>query len=185
MTVDGDRIWFERVGSAQADLEDNDPASLRRVASWVGLQPADAGLEARELGRHGRLRPAISNAGFPHLMLPVENLGALGRCTPPPDEATDLGIGGIYCFTAVRAGGVRARALFPASTGAVEDPGTGSAAASLGLYLADRIGDIDFEIEQGVELGRPCRIDVSGREGSVRVGGRCELVLEGDLRRLP
>ena len=185
VTVDGDRIWFERDGSAQPDLEDHNPDALRRVASWVGLQPSEAGLEARELGRHGRLRPAIADAGLPHLMLPVENLGALGRCTPPPDEATGLGIGGIYCFTALRAGGVRARALFPASTGAVEDPGTGSAAASLGLYLADRIGDIDFEIEQGVELGRPCRIDVSGREGSVRVGGRCELVLEGDLRRLP
>jgi trans-2,3-dihydro-3-hydroxyanthranilate isomerase len=185
VTVDGDRIWFERSGSAQPDLEETNPDSLRRVASWVGLEPSEAGLEARELGRHGRLRPAIADAGLPHLILPVENLGALGRCVPPPDEATDLEIGGIYCFTAVRAGGVRARALFPASTGAVEDPGTGSAAASLGLYLAERIGDIDFEIEQGVELGRPCRIDVSAREGSVRVGGRCELVLEGDLRRLP
>jgi trans-2,3-dihydro-3-hydroxyanthranilate isomerase len=185
VTVDGDRIWFERDGSAQPDLEDNNPDSLRRVASWVGLEPSAAGLEARELGRHGRLRPAIADAGLPHLMLPVENLGALGRCVPPPDEATGMGIDGIYCFTAVRAGGVRARGLFPASTGAAEDPGTGSAAAALGLYLADRIDDIDFEIEQGVELGRPCRIDVSGREGSVRVGGRCELVLEGDLRRLP
>jgi trans-2,3-dihydro-3-hydroxyanthranilate isomerase len=185
VTVEGDKIWFERAGSAQPDLEDHDPNSLRQVASWVGLQPSEAGLEARELGRHGRLRPAIADAGLPHLMLPVENLGALGRCVPPPDEATGLGIGGIYCFTAVRAGGVRARALFPASTGVAEDPGTGSAAAALGLYLADRIDDIDFEIEQGVELGRPCRIHVSGREKSVRVGGRCELVLEGDLTRLP
>ncbi len=185
VTVDGERIWFERDGSAQPDLEDAKPDSPRRVASWVGLEPSAAGLEARELGRHGRLRPAIADAGLPHLIFPVENLGALERCVPPPDEATGLGIGGIYCFTAVRAGGVRARALFPASTGAVEDPGTGSAAASLGLYLADRIGDIDFEIEQGVELRRPCRIDVSGREGSVRVGGRCELVLEGALHRLP
>jgi trans-2,3-dihydro-3-hydroxyanthranilate isomerase len=185
VTVDGDRIWFERKGSAQPDLEENNPDSLRRVASWVGLEPSAAGLEARELGRHGRLRPAIADAGFPHLMLPVENLSALGRCVPPPDEATGLGIEGIYCFTAVRAGGVRARGLFPPSTGAAEDPGTGSAAAALGLYLADRIDDIDFEIEQGIELGRPCRIDVSGREGLVRVGGRCVLVLEGDLRRLP
>ena len=185
VTVDGDRIWFERAGSAQPDLEDHNPDAERQVASWVGLEPSAAGLEARELGRHGRLRPAIADAGFPHLMLPVENLSALGRCVPPPDEATSLGIGGIYCFTAVRAGGVRARGLFPASTGAAEDPGTGSAAAALGLYLADRIDDIDFEIEQGVELGRPCRIYVVGREGSVRVGGRCALVLEGDLRRLP
>jgi trans-2,3-dihydro-3-hydroxyanthranilate isomerase len=185
VTVDGDRIWFERSGSAQPDLEEHNPDAVRRVASWVGLEPSEAGLEARELGRHGRLRPAIADAGLAHLMLPVENLSALGRCVPPPDEATGLGIGGIYCFTAVRAGGVRARGLFPPSTGAAEDPGTGSAAAALGLYLADRIDDIDFEIEQGVELGRPCRIYVSGRVGSVRVGGRCELVLEGDLRHMP
>lgn len=185
LTVDGDMIWLERTGSAEPDLEDHDPDSLRRVASWVGLKPGDAGLEARELGRHGRLRPAIADAGLPFLMLPVEDLRALGRCVPPPDEATASGIGGVYCFTAVRAGGVRARGLFPASTGAVEDPGTGSAAAALGLYLASRIGDIDFDIEQGVELGRPCHIHVSGREATVRVGGRCELVLEGDLRSLP
>jgi trans-2,3-dihydro-3-hydroxyanthranilate isomerase len=185
VTVDGDRIWFERGGSTQRDLEEHNPDWPRRVASWVGLEASVAGLEARELGRHGRLRPAIADAGIPHLILPVEDLGTLGRCVPPPDEATDLGIEGIYCFTAVRAGGVRARGLFPASTGAPEDPGTGSAAAALGLYLADRIGDIDFEIEQGVELGRPCRIDVTGREETVRVGGRCELVLEGELSHLP
>jgi trans-2,3-dihydro-3-hydroxyanthranilate isomerase len=185
VTVDGHRIWFERNGSAQPDLEDKNPDSLRRVASWVGLEPSAAGLEARELGRHGRLRPAIADAGLPHLILPVEDLSTLGRCVPPPDEATGLGIDGIYCFTAVRAGGVRARGLFPATTGAAEDPGTGSAAAALGLYLADRIGDIDFDIEQGVELGRPCRIDVVGREKTVRVGGRCELVLEGELSHLP
>ncbi len=185
VTVDGDRIWFERSGSAQRDLEEHNPDSLRRVAGWVGLEPSVAGMEARELGRPGRLRPAIADAGSPFLILPVEDLSTLGRCVPPPDEATGLGIGGIYCFTAVRAGGVRARGLFPASTGAAEDPGTGSAAAALGLYLADRIGDIDFEIEQGVELGRPCRIDVSARKETVRVGGRCELVLEGELRHLP
>jgi trans-2,3-dihydro-3-hydroxyanthranilate isomerase len=185
VTVDDDKIWFERSGSAGRDLEEHSPDSLRRVAGWVGLEPSVAGLEARELGRSGRLRPAIADAGTPFLILPVEDLSTLGRCVPPPDEATGLGIGGIYCFTAVRAGGVRARGLFPASTGTAEDPGTGSAAAALGLYLADRIGDIDFEIEQGVELGRPCHIHVSGRQETVRVGGRCELVLDGELRHLP
>jgi trans-2,3-dihydro-3-hydroxyanthranilate isomerase len=185
VTVDGDRIWFERTGSAQSDLEDHDPESLRRIAPWVGLEPSVVGLEARELGRHGRLRPAISDAGLPHLMLPVKDLRTLGQCVPPPQEATALGIDGIYCFTAVRAGGVRARGLFPAGTGAAEDPGTGSAAAALGVYLVARVDAIDFDIEQGVEFGRPCIIHVSGREETVRVGGRCELALEGELRSLP
>jgi trans-2,3-dihydro-3-hydroxyanthranilate isomerase len=184
VTVDGDRMWLERPGSTQPDIEDRSPNELRRVASWVGLEPSETGFEARELGRHGRFRPAIAEGGLPFLILPVRDLSALGRCVPPPDEATELGAG-IYCFTAVRAGGVRARALFPAGSGAREDPGTGSAAAALGIYLAGRVGDIDFEIEQGVEMGRPCRIYVSGREATVRVGGRCELVLEGDLRHLP
>jgi predicted PhzF superfamily epimerase YddE/YHI9 len=67
----------------------------------------------------------------------------------------------------------------------LEDPGTGSAAADLGLYLADRIGPIELEILQGVEMGRQCRLFVKGAEDEVRVGGRCELVFKGRLERLP
>jgi trans-2,3-dihydro-3-hydroxyanthranilate isomerase len=69
--------------------------------------------------------------------------------------------------------------------GIIEDPATGSAAAGLGLYLADRIGDIRFELAQGVEMGRPSRILVRARKDVVEIGGRCEPVLRGTLDVLP
>jgi trans-2,3-dihydro-3-hydroxyanthranilate isomerase len=92
--------------------------------------------------------------------------------------------GGYYCFTATQAGRVQARGFFP-GVGVSEDPATGSAAADLGVYLADRLGVIDFEIAQGVEMGRPSRMFVRAHPGRVEVGGSCHLVFRGELESLP
>ncbi|KAL8823990.1 MAG: hypothetical protein Q9191_005387 [Dirinaria sp. TL-2023a] len=57
---------------------------------------------------------------------------------------------------------IRSRMIAPAPIG--EDPGTGSAAATLGAYLALQRGkpaqSFKFCIEQGVEMGRTCQIGV-------------------------
>jgi PhzF family phenazine biosynthesis protein len=63
-----------------------------------------------------------------------------------------------------------------ASSGVVEDPATGAAAAAFGGYLREQglIGkDASFTIIQGVDMGRPSRINVSviGGEPGVRVSG--------------
>ena len=79
---------------------------------------------------------------------------------------------------------MEARGFFP-SYGIEEDPGTGSAAACLGIYLADRLGPIELEIAQGLHVGRPCKLHLKAREGSVEVGGRCEMVFEGRLVTVP
>jgi PhzF family phenazine biosynthesis protein len=69
----------------------------------------------------------------------------------------------------------RARDPF-AVGGVVEDPATGAAAAALGAYLRER-GEITppatFEIQQGVEMGRPSLLTVSiaPDEAGVRVSG--------------
>ncbi|MDQ3982659.1 MAG: PhzF family phenazine biosynthesis protein, partial [Actinomycetota bacterium] len=91
---------------------------------------------------------------------------------------------GVYCFTAVAAGRVRARALIP-STGIPEDAATGSAAACLGVYLADRVGPIEVQIDQGIEMGRPSHLKVWATATDVRVAGRCALLLSGKLESLP
>ncbi|HEV3471796.1 MAG TPA: PhzF family phenazine biosynthesis protein, partial [Actinomycetota bacterium] len=72
-----------------------------------------------------------------------------------------------------------------AGLGISEDPATGSAAAALGIYLADRVGEMNFEVAQGAEVGRPSRIKVTARPGSVQVAGRCELIFSGRLLALP
>jgi trans-2,3-dihydro-3-hydroxyanthranilate isomerase len=178
----GDETWFERGGSPGQDLEDREPDVVRRLGKALGIEAGEVGLEAREVGRSGHLRPAFSNAGLDQLMMPVKNVAALGRCRLDP--SFDDVAGGCYCFTAVQAGRLQARGFFPGS-GVPEDPATGSAAAALGIYLADRVGNIDFEIRQGIEMGRPSIIKVRARENVVEVGGRSVLVARGTLESLP
>lgn len=182
--ADGDRLWFERTGTARADLRDGDLGVGATIAGAVGLREDDLILEARELDRHGQLYPAVSSAGLDQLIVPVRNIAALGAASPNVDHMRALPGMGAYCFTAVGAGTIRARGFFP-EVNVPEDPATGSAAASLGIYLADRLGPIEFEVIQGVEMGRESHIHVVAEAGRVRVGGGCVLVFEGEISARP
>lgn len=184
VTVEGDSVYFRRTGTASADLEATNVRAHLDVARALRLEERDVTLEAYELGRPGVLRPALSEAGLRHFMVPLRDVGALGRVQVDQARLAELSPFGAYCFTGIGAGRVRARGFFP-STGIDEDPATGSAAACLGVYLADRLGEIEVALDQGVEMGRPSRILVSAKPGGVRVGGRCDLLLSGHLERLP
>jgi trans-2,3-dihydro-3-hydroxyanthranilate isomerase len=180
----GERSWFVRAGAAETDEDESNPDYSVRLARGLGLGDREVGLEARELGRSGHLRPAFASAGLRHLVVPLRDLDSLSRARPQPQALPDVNPGGFYCFTAVQAGRIRARAFFT-GIGVEEDPATGSGAADLGLYLADRIGPIDVEIVQGVEIGRLSRIHVRARPGAVEVGGACHHVFDGTLAALP
>jgi trans-2,3-dihydro-3-hydroxyanthranilate isomerase len=176
--------WFERPGRAHGDLEDSDEGAGLALAEALSLEPSEIGMEARELGRSGRLRPAVADAGVGHLMVPLRDPLSLARCSVRANLLAPVSKIGAYCFTATGAGTIEARGFFPGA-GVVEDPATGSAAAELGIYLAARLDHIDFEISQGMRIGRPSRLSVRARKSSVQVGGRCDLVLEGSLLELP
>lgn len=184
ISFEGEHVWLQRAGSSDADLVRSDPSSSAAIADALRLRPEDVRLEARELGRGGVLDPAYSDAGLRQLMVPLRDLRALEACRPVPDLISMLAGNGMYCFTAYQAGRVRCRGFFP-GVGVAEDPATGSAAAGLGLYLADRLGAIQLEALQGLEIGRPSRIQIRAEPGRVRVGGRCTLVLRGRLETLP
>ena len=70
--------------------------------------------------------------------------------------------------------------LFAPGVGVPEDPGSGSAAGPVGL-LARRlwITDSDVTIRSGIEMGRPCSIEVHAEAGEIRVGGAVTAVAEG------
>jgi trans-2,3-dihydro-3-hydroxyanthranilate isomerase len=178
-----EELWFERPGDVGADLEQRDPDSTRRLGKALDLDASQVGMEVRELGRSGFLRPAPASSGVASLMVPVRDASALSGCSPRSHLLQEFG-DGVYCFTAIQAGRIRARGFFPGA-GINEDPATGSAAASLGLYLADRIGPIDFELFQGVEARRPSHMWIKAAPGRVQVGGRCTLVLSGRFENLP
>jgi trans-2,3-dihydro-3-hydroxyanthranilate isomerase len=90
--------------------------------------------------------------------------------------------------------------MFAPELGVVEDAATGSAAGPLGVYLVRHgvaqpdvdspSGDARIRLEQGVEMGRPSRIDidvevaVTGETQTirdVRVGGEAVVIAEGEL----
>lgn len=184
LRFENERVWLRRSGHVEPDLETADPKVAERLAAALALEVSDIGLEARELGRSGRLRPALADAGLRQLMLPLRDIAALERSAPNARALLDEGRPDVYCFTAAQAGRVRARS-YMTGLGVQEDPATGSAGAGLGLYLADRVGAIDFEITQGVEVGRESSLLVRATPGSVEVGGACHRVLTGTLEQLP
>ena len=74
--------------------------------------------------------------------------------------------------------------------GVLEDPATGSAAAALAALLTSMAptenADLHFEIEQGVEMGRPSQIIAGAQktaEGPVlaTVAGSCVNVMRGHV----
>ena len=180
--IDGDTLWIERRGESEPDIEERDPSGAGVIAGALGIDAREIGLEAREIGRSGRLRPAFSDGGLRMLMVPVRDRDVLRRCVPPPD--TDFVGMGAYCFSAEAAGRVVARGLWPGA-GIPEDPATGAAAIALGLYLADRVGDVDIEVTQGHQVERPSSIRLRATSGRATIGGRCVLVLKGRLSALP
>ncbi|HEX9695355.1 MAG TPA: PhzF family phenazine biosynthesis protein [Actinomycetota bacterium] len=170
-----DTVWFERTGTVGTDIDD-----VSFIAPALGLAESDVGFNAGLLGFERRwLAPAFANAGVDQLMVPVADRETLTRMKPRP-EVVDLSGDGVYCFTAIAPTKLKAR-FFAAGIGIAEDPATGSAAANVGLYLADRLGDFSFDIKQGKETGRPSTLNVDTSRGRVRVGGQVVMTGEGAL----
>jgi PhzF family phenazine biosynthesis protein len=120
----------------------------------------------------------VAYAGNDHLMLGVASRARLATLDYDFDALGSImrtaGWTTVHLFHADARRHFQARDPFPVG-GVVEDPATGAAAAAFGGYLRD-IGYADtgtITIEQGVDLGRPSRLEVdldSGAPG-IRVTG--------------
>jgi trans-2,3-dihydro-3-hydroxyanthranilate isomerase len=168
-------VWFERTGHVHEDIQDHS-----FVAHALGVADSDIGFTAELIGlERVLLAPAIADAGAPYLMVPIADAATLAGMRARP-EIADLYSAGVYCFAPVAPTRIKAR-FFAAGLGVAEDPATGSAAASLGLYLSARAGDMAFDISQGAEIARPSTITVVTARGGVRVGGSAVIAGEGEL----
>lgn len=157
------------------------------VAACAGLSAGDLVVRTHP--------PRIASVGLPFcfaevaaeaLTRAVPDVGAFRRLAQsfhePPDRLS------LHLYA--RAEGatpnrLRARMFAPLS-GTVEDPATGSANAALAAFLLS-LGtgeQAQFEIAQGVEMGRPSRLLASARRGSdgirATVGGGAVQVLRGE-----
>ncbi|MFO1036634.1 MAG: PhzF family phenazine biosynthesis protein [Geminicoccaceae bacterium] len=175
-------------GNRATHAELTAPAAPRRGMA-VDPEPVAAalGIGVADLVTAGGL-PCDVSAGLPFLFAEVRNRDVLGRsrCT----SALDLSPGareGLYVFARVGDTEIAGRMFAPAH-GIPEDPATGSAAAALAGLLAEGAGEGLHRrtIMQGVEMGRPSRIETVAvvRDGKVvasRVGGQAVPVMTGEI----
>jgi trans-2,3-dihydro-3-hydroxyanthranilate isomerase len=161
-----------------------------RIAAGLGIDTIDV---------RGDLPIEAVSTGNPFLLVPLSSVDALKRCVSNPSALHTLFEGTprmlpVYLFVCEGSPtrSVRARMFAPHTDGIAEDPATGSAAAPLGAYLRAHgvIGSTartHFRVIQGMEMGRRSEITVevlnSTSDGpSTRVGGRCKIVGEGQMR---
>lgn len=161
------------------------------VAGCVGLPT-----EAVRTARHA---PTIASVGLAFVVAEVVDADALGRALPDTaafrkaQEETPLPDGPfciyLYAVDAAAKNRVRARMFAPLSN-IPEDPATGSAAGALGALLSDlrpqKDLSVTLEVLQGVEMGRPSRIEVEttkagGSVTEVNIGGPCVRVMTGEI----
>ena len=161
------------------------PLTLKQAAELLSLQSGDL---------HPDIRPQAWSCGLPFLYLPLAGVAAVQRARLrldlwqqwlAPTPACN-----VYPFsfeTLDRDAQIHSR-MFAPEVGIVEDPATGSAAAALAGLLATVApsGAQRWRVEQGIEMGRPARIEltfrcIQGKAVDLTVGGTAVPVAEGIL----
>jgi trans-2,3-dihydro-3-hydroxyanthranilate isomerase len=157
------------------------------IAACAGLAPADVLTAAHP--------PMVATVGMAFVLAEV-SAAALARATPNimafreasarwPELAGRLSLY-MYARGADKSR-IRAR-MFAPLAGTWEDPATGSAATPLAALLLSftQHERARFEIEQGVEMGRPSLLRVEARRAPdglrATVGGNCVSVLSGEAQ---
>lgn len=157
------------------------------LAPLLGLQPGDV-LET------GRFTPEAVSCGVPFLIIPLRSREALGRARLDTARWEKLlarsWASPVFVVSGLETGTELSARMFSPGFGIPEDPATGSAAAALAGYLAvrqeSRGGTCKWQVEQGVDMGRPSTLFLEadlheGRVTAVRVGGASVRVGEGFL----
>ena len=157
------------------------------LALSLGINPEDIGC--------GPYQPAVYSAGVRFYLVPVRDTRVLAQVRVDLADWNfnfPLGDHSVYCFTTAEGeeGVDFAARMFSPGMGISEDPGTGSAAAALIGLLARHTsfadGQIEYQIRQGVEMGRPCRISIQLRKDAGvlthgSIGGQAVVIGEGCL----
>jgi len=145
------------------------------------------------------VKTGAASTGNPFLMVQVTDRTALGQSrinsAALDRHGDELFVKEPFVFTDDAPSGFDFQArMFAPLAGIPEDPATGSAVASFGGWLGhhdpQEDGRIKKVIAQGVEMGRPSRleVDINKKQGAVtavRVSGRAVLISEGEIEEPP
>jgi trans-2,3-dihydro-3-hydroxyanthranilate isomerase len=156
------------------------------IASAISLTPGDL------LTEHGL--PRVASCGLPFLLVRLRSRDALARARLNRSVWARQLAGSpaehVFLFTDGADGHDFQARMFAPGAGVDEDPATGSASAALGGWLGHSApsadGTLRCVIAQGLEIGRPSRLEVevdkrAGEVVAVRVGGSAVLVSEGTI----
>jgi trans-2,3-dihydro-3-hydroxyanthranilate isomerase len=212
MTGSETRIVFEEgLGPVPVTIhcEDGKPVSSQLTAPQMPeiqdppprpeLLSEILGLEPSAIVADDMIEPEAVSAGVPFMFIPLRKPEMLSWVKVDPVKWEEV-LGGYWAremfvfstdaWSGIFEGGhIRAR-MFAPGLGIGEDPATGSACAALAGFLAlraeTRNGTLRWTVDQGVEMGRPCRLDLevdlkNGRLSAIRVGGESVLVSSGLL----
>jgi len=155
-----------------------DPGFPRaQIAAMLGLAEADVLDGARWV-----------NTGSEQLIIPLATPDAVQRCQPVADllraVSSEIGRSMAYVFAPNGEGRLLSRFFFMKHSSIIEDPGTGSATANLGGWFLGR-GEhpVQFAIEQGAAVNRPCHLGLRvDAEGKIYVSGRVIEIGRGEIR---
>jgi PhzF family phenazine biosynthesis protein len=169
--------------SVEPSVRDAEPELVADVLATLGWAPRDL---------DPGLPPAVAYAGAHHLILAAATYDRLADLAYDFDRLRaimlDADLTTIQLVWRESADTFRARDPFPVGN-VVEDPATGAAAAAFGAYLRCR-GEVRpparFTIHQGVEMGRPSRLEVEvpDEDGGIRVSGSA-VPIDGAARGRP
>jgi trans-2,3-dihydro-3-hydroxyanthranilate isomerase len=188
----GSCVLAEAVGPVAVDLRSVSPgppgaaegsATLqvpRKPVRVRGVDPRSAAAMVGVAVEHldDEVEPAVWSAGVEFVVVVARSVDVVSLAAPSPD-AEHVYVLAPIDGTPGSASMWRARMFAPAM-GITEDPATGAAAAATAGLLAEldttREPTRSWTIEQGVEMGRPSRIEVTVRRTS---GGELDAVLVG------
>lgn len=194
-----DIVLEEGVGPVRVTLRPNgavfamDGAAETRPHSIVPVALADAlGLKRTQLAGD----PWQAGYGVPYMLVPVTDKAAVATASLQAERWHAL-TQDIWASRAVYIYAVTAKSdeiwhiharMFAPKLGVTEDSATGSAAAALAGSIATTATKLS--IDQGVEMGRPSRIEASisrkdGVVAGITIGGGAVVVAEGRFSRLP
>ncbi len=159
--------------------------AAKQVAEMVNLHEEDI---------DDRFPIEVTSTGLPSVIVPLKSLSALQKCRVNHDQFQDFMDhqikANILLFTRgeeTATPQLRVR-VFVDESGFFEDPATGSANGNLAAYVIKHryfgADSINYEVLQGVEMGRPSLLKInasqSEEEYQLLVGGKVFLVAKGD-----
>ncbi|MFL5549900.1 MAG: PhzF family phenazine biosynthesis protein [Gemmatimonadaceae bacterium] len=186
------RPVFAQLTSAKLPEIKDPPPPPETLCEILSLEPS-------HIVADDMIEPEAVSTGVPYLFIPIKKPEMLSwvkiDIAKWEQSLRDYWAPDMFVFSTedwaniFEGGHIRAR-MFAPGLGIGEDPATGSACAALAGFLAlraeTRDGTLRWTVDQGVEMGRPSRLELEvdlkrGQLAAIRVGGTSVLVSSGTL----